>query len=59
MAHAPSEVYTHTVNITPTQANHQIHREVNDLKSKSTSLVEVEAALTNTMDTTATFTNNT
>ena len=58
MTQAPPEVYTHPINITSTQANHQIHREVNDLIAKSTSLAESEAALTKAMDTTSKFTNN-
>ena len=58
MTQAPPEVYTLPINITPTQANHQIHRDVNYLIAKSTSLAEAEAVLTNAMDTTASFTNN-
>ena len=61
MTQDPPEVYPPSppsVNVIPTQANHQIHREVNNLIAKSTSLAEAEAALTNTMDTTAIFTNN-
>ena len=54
----PPEVYTPPINITPTQANHQIHRKVNNIIAKSTSLAEAKAVLTNTMDTTASFTNN-
>ena len=58
MTQAPSEVYTHPVNVTPTQANHQIHCEINNLIAISTSLAEAEVVLTNTMNTAATFTNN-
>ena len=55
----PPEVYTSPVSITPTQANNQIHREVNGITYKSTSLAEAETALTNAVDTTSIFTNNT
>ena len=50
----PPGVYTSSVNITPTQSDHQIHREVNYLIKKSIPLAEVEAALTNNMETTTT-----
>ena len=43
----PPGIYNFPVNITPTQANHQIYHEVNDLIHNSSSLAEVEAALTN------------
>ena len=59
MTQASLEAFLSPVNITPTQANHQDHREVNELISKSTSLAEAEAALNNAMDTTATFNNDT
>ena len=42
------------VNITFTQANHQIHRELNNLIRKATSLADAEAALTSVMKTTLT-----
>ena len=42
------------VNITPTQANHQIHREVNNLIRQYTHLADAEAALNSAMETTLT-----
>ena len=59
MTQVSLEAFLSPVNITPTQANHQIHREVNELISKSISLAEAEAALNNAMDTTSTFNNDT
>ena len=59
MTQASFEAFSSPVNIAPTQANHQIHREVNEPISKSTSLAEEEAALNNAMDTTSTFDNDT
>ena len=59
MTQASLEAFSSPVNITPTQANHKIHREVNELISKSTSLAEAEAALNNAMDTTTIFNNDT
>ena len=59
MTQASPEVYTHPINITLTQANHQSHREVTDFIAKSISLAESEAVLTNAMGTTALFINNT
>ena len=49
----PSSVATTPpVTITPTQAKHQIHREVNNLVKQSTSLTDAEVALTPAMETT-------
>ena len=59
MTQASLEAYSSPVNITPTQANHQIHREVNELVFKSTSLAEAESSLNNSMDTISTFNNDT
>ena len=59
MTQASLEAFPSPVNITPTQANNKIHREVNELISKSTSLAEAEAALNNAMDTTTIFNNDT
>ena len=47
------------VHITPTQANHQIHCEVNELINKTTFPAKAEAALTNAMETTTTSNDNT
>ena len=58
MTQTSLEAFSSPVNIAPTQANHQIHCEVNELISKSTSLAEA-AALNNAMDTTSTFDNDT
>ena len=59
MTQASFEAFSSPVNIAPTQANHQIHREVNELISKSTSLAEAEATLNNAMDATSIFNNDT
>ena len=59
MMQASLEAFSSPVNITPTQANHKIHREANELITKSTSLAEAEAALKYAMDTSASFNNDT
>ena len=59
MTQASLAAFSSPVNITPTQANHKIHREVDELITKSTSLAEAEAALNYAMDTSAIFNNDT
>ena len=52
MTQPPSVATTPPINITPTQANNQIHREVNNLVKQLISLANTEATPTSVIETT-------